>query len=109
MNEKESNIYRILDIVVSECTIESSGIVTVTTEDVLGKSRKENVVMTRCIFVTEMLFMGYSVTTIASILNRSAQAVSNILVSAHQYRVKSWVYRQAEAKSTLRCKEIMGE
>ena len=105
MNKKESNIDKILAIVVDECTMTEDLIIK--SEEVRGKCKKENVCMTRAIFVTEMVFAGYSVTTIATYLHKTEQAVSDILNAAHQYRISSWAYRVAEAESTLKCKELM--
>lgn len=60
-------MYRIIECVVRCCAtqIDSDGRMSVTVEDVLGKSRAENVLMTRCILVGEMVGAGYSVTTAA--------------------------------------------
>lgn len=62
MNNKQKLIEEILTIVVDCCNIDIYGEVSITNEDVLSANRSENVCMTRCIFVTEMLFMGYSLT-----------------------------------------------
>lgn len=102
MNEKESYIYKILDVCVEECAMDLVEATKVTAEDVLAKCKRENVIMTRCIFISMLLFMGYSKTTIAAVLGRSEQAVSDILNVAHEYRKRSWAYRCAEAKCTLR-------
>ena len=47
MNDKETELYRIVDSVVSCCAtqIDAEGHVNLTVEDVLGKSRAENVLM----------------------------------------------------------------
>lgn len=107
MNNKESKIYEILDIVVSACRIteEENG---VTAENVLSKCKKENVVMTRAIFVTQLMFLGYSSTTIATILHITEQGVSNILNKAHEFRRISWAYRVAEAEATLKVRKLAG-
>ena len=106
MNDKEAYIYKILDICVEECTFDLSEATNVKAEDILSKCKRENVVMTRCIFVTMMRFMGYSKTTAAAVLGRTEQAVTDILNVAHDYRKTSWAYRVAEAKCTLRIEPI---
>lgn len=66
MNDKEKELYRIIDNVVNCCSIElRDGNRSITREDVLGKYRAENIVMTRCIVVEQMLHVGFSITTIS--------------------------------------------
>lgn len=109
MNNKQRLIEEILTIVVDCCNIDIYGEVSITNDDVLSANRSESVCMTRCIFVTEMLFMGYSKTTIAHILHRSEKTIGNILNQAHTYRKTSYAYRIAEAESTIKLKEIMSK
>ena len=109
MNDKERIVYEILNIVVSCCTMEIDGVQTVTAEDVLGPCKKSNVNMTRCIYVTEMLWAGFSTETIAIVLHRTEPTVRHILDAAHQFRVTSRAYRLAEAEATLKCKELLCE
>lgn len=109
MNNKQKLIDDILTIVVSCCSTDIYNENAITNEDVLGPNRSENVCMTRCIFVTEMLFMGYSKTTIANILHRSEKTIGNILNQAHTYRKTSYAYRIAEAECTIKLKEIMSK
>ena len=98
-------IYNVLRIVVECCITDIDEQDQLTPEAMLGPSRLENVVMTRCIFATQMLFAGYSKTTIARVLHRSERAVGNML--EHQFRIQSYAYRIAEAESTIKLREIM--
>lgn len=91
MNNKQQAIYMALDIVVECCVTDVDNHRQVTSEEVLGPSRAENVVMTRCIFVTQMSFLGFSKTTTARVLHRTERAVSAMLEQAHQYRVHSYI------------------
>lgn len=109
MNEKQKFIYDILDICVGECSIDICEETNVTNEQVLSKCKNENVIMTRCIYVTMMVFMGYSKTTIAAVLGRSEQAIRDILSVAHEYRKTSWAYRVAEAKCTLKIEPLKAQ
>lgn len=106
MNDKEKTIYQVLDIVVDCCSMDIDGRPSVSAEDVLGKSRQSNIVLTRCIFITQMLFLGYTTATIALLLHRSETAIRHLLEVAHQSRLTSKAYRLAEAEATLRCKNI---
>lgn len=47
------------------------GAKSITREDVVGKSREENVVLTRCLVVEQMVHAGFTISTIAFILNRT--------------------------------------
>jgi len=109
MNNKESKLYEVVDIVVSCCAtqIDEIGTMSVTRDDVLGKSRAANVNMTRCILVTQLLFLGFSTSTAASLLHRTEPAIRHLLDAAHQFRVTSFAYRIAEAEATLKCKELL--
>ena len=72
MNDKEKEIYRVIDNVVKCCAIElPDGTLSISRDDVLGKSREENIVMARAMVVEQMIHAGFSFTTIAQILNRN--------------------------------------
>lgn len=108
MNEKQRLLYTILDIVVSCCQteIDENGTMSVTREDVLGASRAENVVMTRCILVMMIVGAGFSTTTAAQLLNRTPHAVRHLLEVGHQYHLTSRAFRIASAEATLKCRNI---
>lgn len=108
MNNKEAELYRILDIVVSCCStqISEDGKMSLTKDDILGKSRVENVVMTRCILCRIVIWNGYSVTTMAQMLNRTATAIRHLITLGDNYHKSSRAYRIAEAEAMLKCKDI---
>lgn len=108
MNDKETELYRILECVVGCCAtrVDASGRMSVTAEDVLGKSRAENVLMTRCILVGEIVGAGYSVTTAAQLLRRTPQAIRHLQELGYQYHRSSRAYRIAEAEAVLLCRKI---
>lgn len=82
------------------------GSLSITREDILGKSRSENVVMTRCMVVEQMLHAGFSITTIGIILNRTPQDVRHLRKLAYHYIESSRVYRLATAEATLLNKDV---
>ena len=88
------------------CATEVDGEMSVSREDVLGKSRAENLVMTRCILACQLVYAGYSVTTAALLLHRSVPAVRNMLRMDRCYRETSRAYRIASAEATLLCKDV---
>lgn len=108
MNNKQSALMQIVEIVVTCCATknEESGTLSVCKEDVLGKSRVENVVMTRCILASQIVGAGYSVTTVAQLLGRTTSAVRRMLEQASTYYRSSKAYRIADAEATLLCRNI---
>lgn len=107
MNDKESELWKIVDIVVGCCATDmGDGKMSVTSADVLGPSRSENIVMTRCILVEQILGAGYSVTTAAQLLKRSVQAVRHMREMGENYRRSSRAYRVADAQATLLCRDM---
>lgn len=109
MNDKQTLIYEVLDIVIRYCETNVDDKSNLTREDILGPSRCENIIMTRCLFATQMVFMGFSRTTIAKMLHRTEKAVGNMLQQAHQFRIQSYAYRLAEAESTILLKEVIAK
>lgn len=109
MSSKKQQIFEsVLQVVVECCSIEiGDGEMTITAEDILGNSHRQSVHMTRCLFVTQMVFLGYTRDTISRILKRSEKSISDMLNNAHQYRIQSFAYRQAEAESTIKLRDIM--
>lgn len=107
MNDKEKELWRVIDNVIKCCAIElPSGELSITREDVLGKSRAENLVMTRCMVVEQMIHAGFSITTIATVLIRTVPAVRHLCKMAYTYLSTSRVYRLATAQATLLNKDV---
>lgn len=108
MNNKEIELYRMVDHVVECCAtqIDEKGTMSVTREQVLGKCRAENVVMTRCILVGQMIGAGFSTTTAAQLLHRTPHAIRHLLEVGQQYERTSRAYRIANAEATLKCRDI---
>lgn len=71
-------------------------------DDVLGTSRETNTVMTRCILVSSLLDAGYSVSTAAALLGRTARGIRHLLALDRHYWRTSYAYRTAveEVKRT---------
>ncbi len=100
-------LWRIIDNVIKCCAMtKPDGSLSITREDILGKSRSENVVMTRCMVVEQMLHAGFSITTIGIILNRTPQDVRHLRKLAYHYIESSRVYRLATAEATLLNKDV---
>lgn len=107
MNDKEKEIYRVIDNVVKCCAIElPNGTLSISKEDILGKSREENIVMARAMVVEQMLHAGFSITTIAQILSRNVASIRHLRKLAYNYLSISRVYRLATAQATLLNKDV---
>ena len=75
MNRKETLIWSINDNVIVACDIpRADGTHSITRESIVSKSREENVVMARALVVEQMVHAGFTITSIAYILNRTVQA-----------------------------------
>lgn len=109
MSDKQDLIDNVLRVVVDCCKVDVDGFDIITKDEILGDCRNENACMTRCIFVSQMMFIGFSRSTISALLHRSEKSVDRILKKAHEYRITSYVYRLAEAESTIKLKEIMSQ
>lgn len=98
MNDKEKELWRVIDNVIKCCAIElPSGELSITREDL---------VMTRCMVVEQMIHAGFSITTIATVLNRTVPAVRHLCKMAYTYLRTSRVYRLATAQATLLNKDV---
>lgn len=108
MNNKQRLLMQIVEIVVKCCQteIDDNGTMSLNKDDVLGKSRAENVVMTRCILVMMVVGAGFSVTTAAQLLGRTPHAVRHLLEIGHSYHISSRAFRIASAEATLACRDI---
>lgn len=103
MNNKDSAMFEIVDIVLSCCSSETA---TLTRADILGKSRNENACMARCILVCQLLWAGFTVTTVSALLRRSPNAVRHICEQNTIYVKNSRAYRLALSEATMKCKNI---
>lgn len=108
MNKKEQIIEEVLAIVLEECGYSFRAI---TKEDVIGKRGDIVLQMTRCIFVTQLIHLNYTKPIIAAYLNRSEQAIDDILYAAHQHKdvQKDWTYLISEAECTTKCSKFRNE
>lgn len=102
MNKKEELIWRVIDNVISCCAVTRINVAkSITREDVVGKSREENVVLTRCLVVEQMVHAGFTISTIAFIINRTIQATRYLLKMSNDYYESSRAFRLATSEATL--------
>ena len=78
MNKKETLIWSIIDNVIKACDIpRADGTHSINREDIVGKSREENVVMARALVVEQMVHAGFTITSISYILDTYDRIVFN--------------------------------
>lgn len=107
MNKKEQLIWSIIDNVISCCAItRADGTRSITREDLVGKSREENVVMARALVVEQMVHAGFTITSIACILNRTVQATRHLFKMSAEFYQTSRAFRLATSEDTLLNKDI---
>lgn len=107
MNKKEQLIWSIIDNVISCCTItKADGTSSITREDLVGKSREENVVMARALVVEQMVHAGFTITSIASILNRTVQATRHLFKMSTEFYQTFRAFRLATSEATLLNKDV---
>lgn len=107
MNKKEQLIWSIIDNVISCCAItRADGTRSITREDLVGKSREENVVMARGLVVEQMVHAGFTITSIACILNRTVQATRHLFKISAEFYQTSRAFRLATSEATLLNKDI---
>lgn len=109
MNDKQEYLDKIVEIVVRCCVTPINNRPSYTKEELLGNSRKENVVMSRCILVSLILAEGFSVSTIADLLNRSAHQIRNMHNKWHDYYDQSRAFRKACSQANMLMESIRGE
>ena len=103
MNETEKTIYKVLDIVVEEC---SQSFLPITHKEVIGRGGNEQVRMARCIFVTQLLLLGYNDIVVYRFIGRTRQALEDMPNRSREYRKVSWAYRQMYDACSKRCEQF---
>lgn len=107
MNKKETLIWSIIDNVIKACDIpRADGTHSITREAIVSKSREENVVMTRALVVEQMVHAGFTITSIAYILNRTVQATRYLFKLSTEFYRTSRAFRLATSEATLMNKDV---
>ena len=104
MNEKDYELNRIISIVVNCCKSSIWSDKSMTREDLLGKSKNENVCMARAILVSQLIEAGFTITTIANLLKRTAQGIRHIVKSNYLLLKSSRAYKIASGEVQEKCR-----
>lgn len=105
MNDKEKLFHQIVETV-ARCTSYTlrDGSQSITAADILGKCRRENVAMARKIAVGMLVAVGFSVSTCATMMQRSPPAIRNMMRVDKQMQETSHVYRLAQRQARGECR-----
>lgn len=106
-NRKETLIWSIIDNVIVACDIpRADGTHSITRESIVSKSREENVVMARALVVEQMVHAGFTITSIAYILNRTVQATRYLFKLSTEFYRTFRAFRLATSEATLMNKDV---
>ena len=107
MNRKETLIWSIIDNVIVACDIpRADGTHSIIRESIVSKSREENVVMARALVVEQMVHAGFTITSIAYILNRTVQDTRHLFKMSTEFYQTSRAFRLATSEATLMNKDV---
>lgn len=110
MNDKEKLFHEIVETV-ARCTSYTlkDGSQSITAADILGRCRRENVAMARNIAVGMLVAVGFSISTCATMMQRSPPAIRNMMRADTQMQETSMVYRLATRQARTECRNGRGE
>lgn len=90
MNDKEKLFYHVVETAARYCSYTlKDGQQSITVADVLGKSRRENVQLTRNIAVGLLVALGFTVSTCAVMMHRSPPAIRCMMRADRQMQETS--------------------
>lgn len=110
-NHKQNLLDKLLEAVVDSCStpIDNQGTMSITKEDVLGKCRRDSVVMTRTMLANQLRRAGFTADTIGMFLHRSPQEVRKLCQKESDFIQTSCAYCVAFSQATIKCNEVMNE
>ena len=107
MNEKDFELDRIVSVVINCTKSRLWSDNSITRDELLGKSKNENACMARAILVCQLIDAGYTITTIAKLLKRTAQGIRHIVKTNYALLKSSRAYRIASNEVAEKCKELL--
>lgn len=110
MNDKEKLFYHIVETAARCCSYTlKDGRQSITVADILGRSRKENVQLTRNIAVSMLVALGFTISTCATMMHRSPPAVRNMMKADRQLQETNRAYRMAIMQARGECRNGRSE
>lgn len=94
---QDEEIRNTLARVVSICAVHlPDGTQTITDKDILGKSRREDILTARCLFVDALMQKGFTTATLGKCMNRTQCSIRHLQDIARTMRKQSSNYRKLE-------------
>ena len=110
MNDKEKLFYHVVETAARCCSYTlKDGRQSITAADILGRCRRENVAMARNIAVGMLVAVGFSVSTCATMMQRSPPAIRNMMRADRHMQETSMVYRLATRQARTECRNGRSE
>ena len=92
--EIKTTIEKVIDI----CSVKlDDGTQTISEKDIIGKSRREDILVARCLFVDALLQKGITTATLSKYMHRSQCSIRHLQDIARTMRKQSSNYRKAES------------
>lgn len=83
---------KIINAVIDCCKSSMCNDTMITKDNLLGRSRRENICIARAILVSILIKEGYTVSTISSLLNRTTQGIRHIIKMDYYLKKHSKCY-----------------
>ena len=92
--EIKTTIEKVIEI----CSVKlDDGTQTITEADIVGKSRREDILVARCLFVDALLQKGITTATLSKYMHRSQCSIRHLQDIARTMRKQSTNYRKLES------------
>lgn len=94
---QDEEIKSTLAKVITICAVHlPDGSQTITDKDILGKSRREDILTARCLFVDALMQRGFTTATLSKCMGRSQCSIRHLQDIAKTMRKQSINYRKLE-------------
>lgn len=95
---QNEEIKNAMNKVIEICSVQlDDGTQTISEKDIIGKSRREDILMARCLFVDALLQKGFTTATLGKYMHRSQCSIRHLQDIARTMRKQSSNYRKAES------------
>ena len=95
---QDEEIRNTLAKVITICAVHlPDGTQTITDKDILGKSRREDILTARCLFVDALMQKGFTIATLGKCMNRTQCSIRHLQDIARTLRKQSSNYRKLES------------
>lgn len=108
MNIKQKIINDIIQIVYDNTVLDlDDGSKSYDIKDLTRHNRSEVVVFARCLLVQELLLIGFSIDTIAKVLNKTKPSIRHLMKLSIDYERNNKIYNDSKKEIIKKCKEYI--